>query len=54
LFWSSLCFALLALDNLFLFVERIVLPASDFSLERVPLSLVAVVLLLYGMIWKTQ
>ena len=39
LFWSSLCFAGLTLDNLFLFADRILLPAVDLSLYRQPTAL---------------
>ena len=52
LLWSSLCFAGLTLDNLLLFVDRIVLPSIDYTLYRLPLALLSVALLLYGMIWK--
>jgi hypothetical protein len=54
LFWSSLCFAGLALDNLFLFADRILLPAVDLTLYRQPIALVAVGLLLFGMIWRRK
>ena len=54
LFWSSLCFVGLTLDNLFLFADRILLPAVDLSVYRQPTALVAVGVLLYGMIWKTR
>jgi len=54
LLWSSLCFAVLTLDNLFLFADRILLPAVDLAIYRLPTALVAVALLLFGMIWKTR
>ena len=54
LFWSSLCFVGLALDNLFLFADSILLPAVDLAVYRLPTALVAVGLLLFGMIWKTR
>ncbi|MGD9616749.1 MAG: DUF5985 family protein [Alphaproteobacteria bacterium] len=54
LLWSSLCFGLLALNNLLVFLDIIVLP--DFNL--VPLrsltALGAVALLLYGFIWEIE
>jgi len=52
LFWSGLCFAALTLENLFLFLDRVIFTAQDLSLWRVPFALVGVVLLLYGLIWK--
>jgi len=54
LFWSGLCFGGLAIDNLLLFIDRIIFPAIDFSLERKPVVLVSVLLLLYGLIWKRK
>ncbi len=52
LFWSGLCFGGLALDNVVLFIDRILFPETDLSLERLPVVLVALTLLLYGLIWK--
>jgi len=54
LWWSALCFGGFALDNLLLFVDRIVFPAVDMAVYRRPVALVSVALLLYGMIWKTK
>jgi hypothetical protein len=54
LFWSSLCFFALTLDNLFLFVDRIIFPSSDLLVWRRPLALVGIALLLYGMIWEEK
>lgn len=52
LFWSGVCFAVLAVDNLFLFMDRIVFTRVDLSVERSPFALVAVAFLLYGLITK--
>jgi hypothetical protein len=52
LFWSGLCFAALSLQNLFLFLDVIIFPALDLSLFRISFSLLAVLFLLYGLIWK--
>ena len=52
--WSGLCFAGLTLDNLFLFADRILLPAVDLTLCRRLVAFLSVALLLYGMIWKTK
>lgn len=55
LFWSSACFICLAANNVFLFVDLAVLPRTiDLAVFRNSLSLLAVMLLLYGMIWDTQ
>jgi Family of unknown function (DUF5985) len=54
LFWSSLCFAILTADNLFLFADRILLPAVDLAVYRLSTALLAVGLLLFGMIWRPK
>lgn len=50
LLWSGLCFGLLSLDNLLLFVDRIIIPNVDLSLWRTPAALAGVALLLYGLV----
>lgn len=54
LMWSAACFTLLALNNLLLVVDLLVLPAVDLSLLRSLSSLAAVATLLYGFIWETE
>jgi hypothetical protein len=51
LFWSALCFLFLALNNLAVIIDLLVLPDQNFSILRVALSLSAVSLLLFGLIW---
>lgn len=54
LLWSTLCFVGLALDNSLLLVDRVVFPDQTvFALRRV-LSLLGVVVLLYGLIWESD
>lgn len=53
LLWSATCFVLLALNNLFLFIDLAVLPTViDLSILRALLALSAVSALLYGFIWE--
>jgi hypothetical protein len=55
LLWSAACFVGLALNNLLLFVDVIVLPTEiDLQPLRHVTSLVAVSVLLYGFIWETD
>jgi len=54
LLWSSLCFFALTLDNLFLFIDRIIWPTLDLLVWRRPIPLVGLALLLYGMIWEER
>ncbi len=51
LIWSAICFAMLALNNLVLAVDVLLLPENDFSMFRVFTALGAVSVLLYGFIW---
>jgi hypothetical protein len=55
LLWSSLCFVLLALNNLLLFVDLIVArDAVDLSLWRSATALAGVGVLVFGLIWETR
>ena len=51
LFWSALCFALLALVNFIVILDLLVYPDLDFRPLRLWLSLLAVTVLLFGFIW---
>lgn len=53
LMWSTLCFVGLALNNILLFVDLVVVPYEvDLSLARSTVGLVAVLLLLFGLLWE--
>jgi hypothetical protein len=54
LIWSALCFVLLAISNLVLAVDVLLLPTIDLTMLRLLTSLAAVVVLLYGFIWEAQ
>ena len=54
LLWSSICFVFLALNNLVLVVDLVVVPDLDLRLARLFLALAAVVSLLWGFIWKAE
>jgi len=51
LFWSALCFALLALVNFIMVLDMLVYPEVDMRPIRLWLSLAAVSVLLFGFIW---
>jgi hypothetical protein len=51
LFWSALCFAGLAINNLLLLIDLYVVPHIDLFLIRTGIALVAVCVMLYGLIW---
>lgn len=54
LLWSGVCFAGLTLNNVFLVLDKIVLPTVDLSAWRAAVALAAMAVLLYGMIWDTE
>lgn len=55
LLWSGLCFVTLAVSNVVLFVDLVIVPKDiDLTLIRSSLGLVGVAILLYGLIWDAQ
>jgi hypothetical protein len=50
LLWSALCFSFLALNNLAVIIDLVIIPDVSFSIARVGLSLIAVSLLLFGLV----
>ena len=55
LLWSSLCFVLLAVNNMLLFIDLIVVPTTvDLSLWRGATAMAGVSLLLFGLIWESR
>jgi hypothetical protein len=53
LLWSGLCFIGLLLNNVVLFIDKVVAPDVDLSLVRLLPALVGLLLLLFGLIWET-
>lgn len=54
LLWSGLCFAGLALNNVLLVLDKLVIVSVDLSLPRALTSLAAMSVLLYGLVWDTE
>lgn len=52
LFWSGLCFGGLALNNVLLFIDVVVVPQVDLSVVRTMPALVGIALLLWGFVWE--
>jgi hypothetical protein len=52
LLWTAACFVLLAVDNLLVVLDLIVLPTVDLSLPRLLATFFAVGTLLVGFIWE--
>ena len=54
LFWSALCFAGLTLNNVLLVADKLFLPDIDLTRWRLATALVAVLLLVFGLIWEEE
>ena len=54
LLWSSICFFGLSLSNFLLFIDLIVLPDVDLYVWRLATAAVAMMFLLYGLIWEGE
>jgi hypothetical protein len=60
LLWSGLCFVFLSMNNAFLFVDKVVLPAADdlwgvpFALLRSGSALAGVAVLVIGLVWDAE
>jgi len=52
LMWSTLCFVGLALNNILLVVDLLVVPHVDLSLVRGATAFVAISLLVIGLLWE--
>jgi len=53
LFWSANAFLLFTVTNILLVVDMAMLPSVDLELHRSAVTLIAVGLLVYGLIWET-
>ena len=55
LFWSGICFAGIALNNLLLIVDLYVVPSSvDLFLLRTGIAVAAMFALLFGLVWERR
>ena len=54
LLWSGLCFVGLGISNLLVFVDLVLFPNVDLYLFRLATAAVAMILLLYGLIWESE
>lgn len=54
LFWSGLCFAGLTGNTFLLFIDKLVVPSVDLALWRTSIALVAMLVLLYGLVWDAE
>lgn len=54
LFWSAICFFLLTLNNVMLFLDVVVLPSVDLAIFRTLPAALGFGALLFGFIWETE
>ncbi|MGB9029837.1 MAG: DUF5985 family protein [Acidobacteriaceae bacterium] len=54
LLWSAVCFCGLALSNLLVFVDLVLLPQIDLYPLRLLTAAASMLILLYGLIWEGQ
>jgi hypothetical protein len=54
LLWSGLCFVALGVENIFLFVDNIVLPAVDLAILRNGIGMLGPALLLFALISEAE
>ena len=55
LLWSTLCFAGLAISNLLVFFDLVILPTQiDLYLARLVTAAIAMLLLIFGLIWEGE
>jgi hypothetical protein len=55
LLWSALCFVGLTISNALLFIDLVLLPATvNLYLLRLSTAAVAMLLLLYGLVWESD
>ena len=52
--WSSLCFIGLAMNNILLFIDLVIVPTIDLSLYRTLCALIGVLVLVFGLIWDNE
>lgn len=53
LMWSTLGFTGLAINNVLLFVDLVLVPDTDLSFARTGIALSAMLLLLIGLLWES-
>jgi Family of unknown function (DUF5985) len=55
LLWSSLCFVGLALNNVILFVDKVIVPhGADLSVWRLVPAAIGIGALVYGLVWEAE
>ena len=54
LFWSSICFLGLTIDNVLLYADLVVIPDTSLTLFRRLAALAALLFLVFGLVWDAK
>ena len=54
LLWSALCFALLTVNNILLFIDLVLVSSVDLSVWRALTGLGGLLVLVFGLVWDSQ
>ena len=54
LLWSALSFVFLAVNNLLVVIDMVMLQEADLTLARQGAALAAILVLLYGFVWEAR
>lgn len=54
LFWAALCFLGLSLNNVMLFVDKVVVTSVDLSPWRSIPALLGLLALMFGLLWESE
>jgi hypothetical protein len=54
LLWSAICFAGLALNNVILFIDKVVAQGTDLSAWRLVPAAVGLAAMVYGLVWEAE
>ena len=54
LFWAGLCFSMLAVSNVLNMLDRYIFRDMDLAPARLATALVAVLLIVFGLIWEGE
>jgi hypothetical protein len=54
LLWSSVGFLGLAANNVLVFIDLVIIPATDLSLLRSAIAAAAVAAMIFGLVWESR
>lgn len=54
LLWGGICYVGLTFSNVLLVIDKLVVPLTDLSTFRYLVTLVAICILLFGLIWEGE